>query len=890
MLLSGGDYFVIRKEGIGRTGLPYMLRSCIVAALVLGALGGCQRLTPSDAGSRWINVPEDGLAAEALVLRGRIVDEDGNAIDHAVLRYVPDAATLKILSGALPERDGEFAVRFPQFDVDEIGPIDVDSDGRFEFSTWRSMDRSEENGNSSFVWPSGGFIVTAKGYGTQFRSHQWTQPPEWDMGDVELRPELAVEGTVTDENGQPISDARIRIEHSGTWDEIQREFDLPKILRLGLADETRTAADGRFRMGGLDSGGHHFSIERDGFARAVSWIAGARGMTVDLGRVALTRVEGICGVVHDESGARVPGADVWLTDAYFDRGITPGFLAGPPIREGESGWTDPLVWRLSDSNAAHTSADGNGKFCAFGKGGRSYDLYVVADGFEMSRVEDVLDDQDDVEVGLESRTTPVAPHPLAWSPTEDLTVGSLSVEVVDEAGQLVPGATVYGAQWSFSEGDPLGETSANGVLAAKVRKTGTNVIQARRGGRSSARQIVEWKSGPRASATLTLVDTGTVSGVALDDDGNPDPYAWVSITPLDIPSDLRPNYPNERADAEGRFLFYGLLPGRYEVTSHFRFQGWRGNHVEVRPSESTTVALKAERSLPRLRGVVSSGGQPIVWASVEGQIVDPDRFGFYLSYSLRDGVYDSWVDHLGEYDLTVETTGGGRSTPVRVRIAEGEVVTADIDLPTGGIRGTVITHEDSAPVGGIIVGLFDDKNAYAARATDFTTVDGRFEFSELADGEYQVRTKRTVSYWPDYAGQTFSPTSVSVAVNDGRKTETTLREAASSSIIGDVQTRRGAPARDGTEVCAIRVDVDPPEPPMPDDCSARSYIRSGRFTMTGLNRGVYRIAAGALVPAKVRERGVEIDLNVRSSVKADLVVVETARPRRTEGASVSASD
>ena len=876
--------------GIRRHVLPNVLRICIALALYVVALGACGRPIQHDAGSRWATFPDHMPDAEALVLRGRIVDEGGNSIDRAVLRYVPDAATLKAVAGALPERDGEFAVRFPQFELHEIGPIVVDSDGRFEFSTWRSMDRSDENWNSNLVWPAGGFIVSAKGFATRLIQHHWTQPPEWDIGDIELRPELAVEGTVTDENGQPVSDARIRIEHSGIWDELRREFDLPDVLRLGLTDETRTTADGRFRLGGLDSGGHHFSIERDGLGRAVSWIAGARGMTVDLGKVALARVEGICGDVRDRSGARVPGADVWLADAYFDRGITPGFLAGPPLRDENAGWTDPLVWALTERHVPHATTDASGKFCAFGRGGRSYDLYVVADGFEMSRVEDVIDGQQRVDVELESRTTPVVPHPLSWKPKEDLTVGSLSVEVRDEAGLLVPGAAVYGAQWSFEGGDLLGETNANGVLDVEVRRAGAKVVHARRGARSSARQIVEWKEGAGASAALALVDTGIVSGIALDAAGHPDPFAWVSITPLDIPSDLRPDRPDERADAEGRFSFTGLLPGRYEVTSHFRFQGWRGNHVDVRAGESTSVSVRSKRSSPRLRGVVSSGGQPVVWAKVEGRITDSDQVGFYMSYSLREGVYDSWVDQIGEYELIVETTGGGRSGPVRVTVADGEVATADMDLPSGGIRGTVIAREGGAPVGGIIVGLFDEQNDYAARATDFSTADGHFEFSELDDGEYLVRTTRVVSYWPDYAGQSFPLTSMPVSVKDGRKTEITLREAASSAVVGAVNTRKGTPVRDGTEVCAIRVDVEPPEPPIPDDCWTRAYSRSGRFAITGLNQGVYRIAAGASIPAEVRERGVEVELNVPGPVEADLVAGNTARPRRNNLAIDSAAD
>ncbi|MCR9096299.1 MAG: carboxypeptidase-like regulatory domain-containing protein [bacterium] len=822
--------------------------------------------------------PEGLPHVERVVLRGRLLDSEGEAIAGAAIRYVPDAATLKAVVGALPERDGEFAVAFPGFSIDEAPAVVTGPDGRFELQTWRSMDRSEENWNSNLVWPAGGLVVTAPGYAVRLLTHHWTDPPERDFGEVLLMAELAVDGVVVDESGRPIAGARIRVEHSGTWDEVWRTFDIADVYRLGLTDKTQTDPDGRFRLGGLSTGGHHFSIKRDGFGTAVSWIAGASGMTVGVGEVPLTRVEGICGVVRDEGGAAVPGASIWLADAYFDRGITPGFLAGPPLREGESGWTDPLVRALRDRKVPGATSDRNGEFCAFGPGGPSYDLYAVADGFELSRVEDVGDGRRDVGVALATRTTPVAPDPLAW-PRQDEGVAELQVAVRDAHGHPVPGAAVFGARWSFEEGEPIGETNGDGMLLTKVSPAKTTVVYARRGTRWSTRAMIDWRSQSRLEAALTVVETGGIEGLALDENGHADPYAWLSLTPLDIPNDLHPDRPDERADAEGRFKFSELLPGRYEVTSHFRFEGWQGTEVVVAAGRSAEAVVTTERSSPRLRGLVTSGGRPVVWAKIEGRINDPERFGYYMSYSLRDGKYDAWVDRVGDYDLAVETTGGGRSKPIRVSIGEGEVATADFRLPTGGIGGTVVTRVDGSPVGGIIVALFDKGNDFVARASDFTDAEGRFTFSELDDGEYVVRTTRVVSYWPDYAGQSFSLSSMSVAVHDGAIAEITFREEASASIVGSVRTSSGMPARDGTEICAVRIDVDPPEPPVPDDCVARSYSRSGRFVIEALNRATHRVAAEAASPSVVRERGVVVDLSAHGRADADVVVRGARRPR-----------
>ena len=112
-----------------------------------------------------------------------------------------------------------------------------------------------------------------------------------------------------------------------------------------------------------------------------------------------------------------------------------------------------------------------------------------------------------------------------------------------------------------------------------------------------------------------------------------------------------------------------------------------------------------------------------------------------------DGLEGSRTDSDGHYRLEVPEDGSyvvsARSTAFRALASRQVVVdrdlTVDLDLPGGAITGRVVDASDEAPVAGAFVELYSD--ASGARPEQLTTnSDGRFQLTDLADGNYLLAT------------------------------------------------------------------------------------------------------------------------------------------------------
>ena len=158
---------------------------------------------------------------------------------------------------------------------------------------------------SGFDYDEVGYEVAADGYAKRRWRHYYevrTAPGEASKVTVELTPELAITGIVSDEKSQPVSDVVVTIEsrRQGRWGSGRIEWE-PDI----------TGKDGQFRLGGLDGGEYTYNLKatKEGFApgRArVSWkqLVGAK--------IVLRPGASLEGIVKNEKGAAVEGATVML--------------------------------------------------------------------------------------------------------------------------------------------------------------------------------------------------------------------------------------------------------------------------------------------------------------------------------------------------------------------------------------------------------------------------------------------------------------------------------------------------------------------------------------------------------------------------------------------------
>src|SRR5262245_16933016 len=191
--------------------------------------------------------------------------------------------------------------------------------------------------------PSQQIAARAAGYGAAARYLRIAEDGSWKLParsageesvkgtgtpwvELALVPELVVRGSVADEQGQPLTDARISAE--GVY----------HVLTSVAARDLATAASdgaGRFELAGLRSDiGHSLLIEAAGFAHELVELTGD-ARELDLGVLVLSRETVLAGAAIDADGLPLAGVEVVLrTEPAPLPALRPGTLDVPARVQG----------------------------------------------------------------------------------------------------------------------------------------------------------------------------------------------------------------------------------------------------------------------------------------------------------------------------------------------------------------------------------------------------------------------------------------------------------------------------------------------------------------------------------------------------------------------------
>ncbi len=156
-------------------------------------------------------------------------------------------------------------------------------------------------------------IIVAAGYGRtllEFHPPKRGQPPEVDLGQIELPLALSIRGRVV-QGGQPVGEQRLGL--SGANADRGRLLGSGRASAIvaGMYAYARTDDLGRFEVGGLAPGTYHLRVPRPGAPRFVKRIVvGAVDVEV---LVELPPGRPFVVTVADENGKPVPGAYAWVT-------------------------------------------------------------------------------------------------------------------------------------------------------------------------------------------------------------------------------------------------------------------------------------------------------------------------------------------------------------------------------------------------------------------------------------------------------------------------------------------------------------------------------------------------------------------------------------------------
>ncbi|MCR9243518.1 MAG: sigma-70 family RNA polymerase sigma factor [bacterium] len=239
-------------------------------------------------------------------------------------------------------------------------------------------------------------------------------------------------------------------------------------------------------------------------------------------------------------------------------------------------------------------------------------------------------------------------------------------------------------------------------------------------------------------------------------------------------------------------------------------------HLEKRlgPFQPGKVPARIEARLERagtITGRVLANGRPVAGAVIRAHFVDPrqpmhrfahkvyTRLGRSSGQTTTDatGSFTLDVHRDGQYVLHADADGHGRGSTTELTLAakgQAAPVTIALTMP-GTITGRVLAGAGESVEGRIVAATRGDGHVQA----EVTDDEGRFRFTRLAPGGWQVRICQTddlewlrmARTWPEYQVKTL-PVDIELAPGQDATFDIDLRARTSAAVAGRL-TMAGTP-------------------------------------------------------------------------------------------------
>lgn len=505
---------------------------------------------------------------------------------------------------------------------------------------------------------------------------------------IRLRQGATVTATVRDADGeQPIAGATVRLE--------------------GPTDRSATTdASGVVRFRGVDDGWLVVTAAAPG--RAPGSATAVIGKSERAAEVTLTLRAGVAvsGTVVDDSGQPVVGASVWPRSASS--------------------------WEFVDGEKRATVTDDKGQFTIAAVAPGSYRIVAMAE-------RKARGSSDLVSVTTQPTTGVRIVLPAA---------ATLRGTVFDAAGARAPYATVRvsgteaAADMVYHQvaADDHGDFVVDGMPRQPLRLRAESEV-------ASSKAITVDMTGvaDKRDLQLTLDQTGAISGVVVDSDGQPVAEASVTAVPDFLSDDRRgddlilASSTAATTDGGGRFVLRGLEDGSYRLAAsragHGERQAWGSDSTSVRVGATDVRLVLPTPGGLRGKLVLASGGAP------ELAVVAVD---WEHRVTTRDGTFALGELNPGTYDLRVTGADFAEVRRGDLVVKAGAMTDVGTITVTAGrkLSGRVVDGK-GAPVPGakVVFGklVFGDGAATAADPNDSAGQAGLRTATAGDDGSFVVR-------------------------------------------------------------------------------------------------------------------------------------------------------
>ncbi len=451
--------------------------------------------------------------------------------------------------------------------------------------------------------------------------------------------------------------------------------------------------------------------------------------------------------------------------------------------------------------------------------------------------------------------------------------------VSDSAGLPVRGAAV-GPGFASGRKVKTGEDGRFLLTGLPVERT--LILNAEAEGYVAGRSgSLRFKAGESFDGVaIVLSRGGTVVGRVLRADGTPAAEANVRLVPLNRKGGVV-RLPSTKTGPDGQFTIESVLPGDHRAAATLR--GTLGGSADVPGVTEDGVVGGIVIELGQadsISGIVTDpAGQPIARAQLSARPVDPIPGGRYVSArSNDDGTFSLDGLKAGTYHVSVRSVRGGPEA-ASVQVPSG---TEDVrlTLPAPGLVSGRVVMPDGSPVAACSIRLSPEGGRGGTVFKRLRAEDqGLFELEGISPGEYSMTASSRDGY---------TSLKVRVFVGAGEEVSGTLLTLdAPGRVTGQVLSETGEPVA-GAQVHAALME---------QGGASRRMDRSGpdgRFELTGLRPGTYRIQASrdgavALTTGVVVASGMVSQADIRFSPTGSVLVAVVDRTGNPiEGASVHA--